>query len=97
MKATTFLTAVVLVSGLALASSSRDSIESVKSGAAAAFSGAQEGIPVKANQPLNCSASIRFSTPGWGGRCSFNRVVTEVQLVNGQLNVSCGELEVSCR
>lgn len=97
MKLPILLAALLAAAGLAAAWASGPEAE--RGAAAAAFEAAGTEIPVsvKANTPLRCTASVRFSTPGWGGRCQFNRVVTEVQLVNGQLSVSCGELEVSCR
>lgn len=92
-----------LVAGAALASvriTRGSGLEAGREAAASPFEQAQAAIPVAvngANSPLRCDARVQFSTPGFGGRCHFNKVVTEVRLVNNQLEVSCGELQVTCR
>lgn len=76
------------------------SLEAVRESGSQALGNAAAAIPVVLKGDvgnLRCEARVRWSLPGSFGRCLFNRVVTEVKIVNGQAEVSCGELEVTCR
>ncbi len=73
------------------------SIESAKASGDEAFDAVALTLEGKAAS-LRCSTRMRFRSSGYHNRCPYGRVVTGVQVLDGNIAVlTCAEVAVTCR
>ena len=102
MKRSAFFMAFGLMLGAAASGfSGSTAIEATRQSGGEVLALADAAIPLhlegKAAR-LRCTTRLRFNYGGNHNRCPYGRVVTGVQVLNGNLAIlTCGEVEVTCR
>jgi len=101
MKNMILAAALALVAALAVPVAQTElPVTALKVGNEAALSPVAASLPVTLTgkaQNLRCDARLRFNFGGYHNRCPYGRVVTGVQIVGDIAQLTCGEVEVTCR